>query len=76
MTNRAPFEAAYAPRAIVAPSCSGPRTTPTSPSICGGSRADFDAFMAERRADYEALDRSGEGWTSREHRIGSYELLG
>ena len=40
------------------------------------SRAHFDAFMAEHRADYEALDRSTEAWTGSEHRIGEYEVLG
>ena len=40
------------------------------------SREDFDAFMAAHRADYEALDHSTEGWTSAEHRFGSYEVLG
>ena len=40
------------------------------------SEADFEAFMAEHRADYEALDRGTQGWTRSEHRIGSYEVLG
>ena len=40
------------------------------------SRADFDAFLAAHRADYEALDRSTEGWTAHEHRIGEYEVMG
>ena len=40
------------------------------------SRGDFDAFLAEHRADYEALDRSTESWTSCEHRIGEYEVMG
>lgn len=40
------------------------------------SRADFDAFEAEHRADYDALDRSTESWTSCEHRIGQYEVIG
>ena len=40
------------------------------------SHADFDAFMAEHQIDYEALDRSTHGWSSAEHRIGSYEVLG
>ncbi len=39
------------------------------------SRADFDAFMAEYGADYEALDRSTESWTRSEHRIVEYEVL-
>jgi len=40
------------------------------------AREDFDAFMAEHSPDYEALDRSTEGWTSAEHRLGEYEVLG
>jgi len=40
------------------------------------SRGDFDAFLAEHRADYEALDRNTESWTRREERIGDYEVLG
>ena len=39
------------------------------------TRAHFDAFMAAHGEDYEALDRSTEGWTSSEHRIGGYEVL-
>jgi hypothetical protein len=31
--------------------------------------------MAEHKAEYESLDRSTEGWTRSEHRIGSYEVL-
>ena len=41
-----------------------------------GSQADFDAFMAEHGADYQALDGSTESWTRSEHRLGSYEVLG
>ena len=40
-----------------------------------GSKADFEAFLAEHGADYEALDRSTESWTASEHRIGEYEVL-
>ena len=40
------------------------------------SQEDFDTFMAEHGADYQALDRSTEGWTRSEHRIGSYDVLG
>jgi heme-degrading monooxygenase HmoA len=40
------------------------------------SQAHFDAFMAAHGADYEALDRSTEGWTRSEHRIGAFEVLG
>lgn len=36
-------------------------------------QADFDAFLAAHRADYEALDRATEGWTMEETRIGVWE---
>ena len=39
------------------------------------SRDDFEAFLAVHGADYEALDRSTEGWTATEHRIGEFEVL-
>ena len=38
-------------------------------------RADFDAFLAVHRADYEALDRATEGWTTAEEELGDYEVL-
>ncbi|HYJ52248.1 MAG TPA: antibiotic biosynthesis monooxygenase [Allosphingosinicella sp.] len=40
------------------------------------AREDFDAFMEANRADYEALDRSTEAWTTAEHRLGEYEVMG
>ena len=40
------------------------------------SRADFEAFLREHLADYEALDRGTEAWTECEHRMGEYEVLG
>jgi len=40
------------------------------------TRDDLDAFMAAHRADYDALDRSTEGWTRSEHQLGDYEVLG
>lgn len=40
------------------------------------ARADFEAFLADHGADYEALDRRTEAWTRCEHRIGQYEVLG
>jgi hypothetical protein len=40
------------------------------------SVADFEAFLAAWRADYEALDRSTEGWTIEEERIGLWEVAG
>ena len=39
------------------------------------SRADFDAFLAEHRGAYEALDRETEPLTRCEHRIGEYEVI-
>ena len=39
------------------------------------ARADFEAFMAAHRTEYEALDRSTETWTSAEHRIGEFEVM-
>jgi heme-degrading monooxygenase HmoA len=83
---RAAFEAAYAPAGAWArlfARAQGFRGTQLLKAEDGSyltldvwsSRADFEAFMAEHRDDYEALDRSTEGWTSSERRIGSYELL-
>jgi heme-degrading monooxygenase HmoA len=37
-------------------------------------REDFDAFLAAHRADYDALDRSTQSWTSCEHRLGEYDV--
>ena len=39
------------------------------------TRADFEDFLAEHRADYDALDRSTEAWTGAEHRIGEFDVL-
>lgn len=39
------------------------------------SQADFHAFMAEHGAEYEALDRATEGWTSEERRLGTWESV-
>lgn len=39
------------------------------------SRADFDAFLAEHRGAYEALDHATEPLTRCEHRIGEYEVI-
>ena len=39
------------------------------------ARADFDAFLAEHRAEYDALDRRTEAWTRAEHRLGEYEVM-
>ena len=35
--------------------------------------ADFDAFMAAHRADYDALDRATQGWTTEERKLGLWE---
>jgi len=37
--------------------------------------ADFEAFMAAHRADYQALDRATEGWTTEERRLGVWHAL-
>ena len=39
------------------------------------AKADFDAFLVEHRADYDALDRRTEAWTRAEHRLGEYEVV-
>lgn len=39
------------------------------------AKADFDAFLGEHGADYEALDRRTQGWTACEHRLGEFEVL-
>lgn len=39
------------------------------------AHADFEAFLAEHRADYEALDAAAEAWTRCEHRMGEYAVL-
>jgi heme-degrading monooxygenase HmoA len=39
------------------------------------STADFDAFMAAHRAEYEALDRATRGWTTKERRLGAWDRL-
>ncbi len=35
----------------------------------------FERFLTAHRADYEALDRSTEGWTSKEERLGIFEVI-
>ncbi|HET9638692.1 MAG TPA: antibiotic biosynthesis monooxygenase [Allosphingosinicella sp.] len=40
------------------------------------SSADFDAFMAAHRADYDALDRATESWTTKELKLGVWDSLG
>ena len=39
------------------------------------AKADFDAFIADHRADYDALDRRTEPWTRAEHRLGEFQVL-
>ena len=84
---RAAFEAAYAPAGAWAQlfaRAEGYRGTELFKAEDGSyltldvwrSRDDFDAFLAEHGAAYEALDRSTESWTSCEHRLGQYEVMG
>jgi heme-degrading monooxygenase HmoA len=84
---RAAFEAAYAPTGAWArlfARSEGFRGTELFRADDGSyltldvwrCREDFDAFMNGHGDDYQALDRSTEGWTRSEHRIGSYEVLG
>ena len=40
------------------------------------AKSDFDAFLRDHRADYEALDRRTLAWTHAEHLLGDYEVLG
>jgi heme-degrading monooxygenase HmoA len=40
------------------------------------SRAAYEAFRAERRAEYDALDRACEGLTASEERVGEYVPTG
>lgn len=40
------------------------------------AHADFAAFLAVHREEYEALDRATEGWTASEQKIGDFDLLG
>jgi heme-degrading monooxygenase HmoA len=39
------------------------------------AEADFEAFLAVHRTDYEALDRTTEGWTLAERKIGVWEAV-
>ena len=39
------------------------------------AKADYDAFLADHRADYDALDKVAQAWTRAEHRIGEYEVV-
>ena len=84
--SRADFEATYGPRgewARLFAQAEGFRGTELFRAEDGSyltldvwrSQADFDAFMADHREAYEALDRSTENWTSCEHRLGAYEVM-
>ena len=84
---RAAFEATYAPTGAWAQlfaRADGFRGTELFKAEDGSyltldiwnSSADFEAFLAAHRDDYEALDRSTESWTASEHRLGEYEVLG
>lgn len=83
---RAAFEAAYGPTGAWArlfASSEGFRGTELFRADDGSyltldvwqRQEDFDSFMAEHEADYQALDRGTEAWTRSEHRIGAYEVL-
>lgn len=39
------------------------------------SKADFEAFLAAHRGEYDALDARTEAWTRSEQRVGDYEVL-
>ena len=39
------------------------------------AKADLDAFLAEHRGDYLALDQRLAAWTRAEHRLGEFEVL-
>ena len=84
--HRAEFEAAYGPTgdwARLFARSGGFRGTELMRAEDGSyltldiwrARADFDAFLAEHRADYDALDAHTEAWTRAEHRLGEYEVL-
>lgn len=53
---------------------SGPRASYLTID-CWRTAADFDAFMAAYGADYEALDRAAQGWTTEERRLGTWGSL-
>lgn len=84
--HRAEFEAGYGPTGVWARLFAGSegfRGTELLKAEDGSyltldvwnSQADFDAFMAEQREAYESLDRTTEGWTRCEHRLGAFEVL-
>ena len=85
--HRALFEAAYGPTgewARLFARSGGFRGTELLRAADGAyltldiwrAKADFDAFLAEHREDYDALDRRAEAWTRCEHSLGQYEVMG
>jgi heme-degrading monooxygenase HmoA len=84
--HRAQFEAAYGPTgdwARLFARSGGFRGTELMRAEDGSyltldvwrAKADFDAFLAEHRADYDALDADTQSWTRAEHRLGDYQVL-
>jgi len=84
--HRAAFEAAYGPTgdwARLFARSGGFRGTELLRADDGSyltldvwrAKADFDALLAEHRADYDALDRQTEAFTRAEHRIGEFAVL-
>ena len=84
--HRAEFEAAYGPKgdwAQLFARSGGYRGTELMKAEDGSyltldvwrAAADVDAFLAEHRVDYEALDAKAEKWTRAEHRLGRYQIL-
>ena len=84
--HRAAFEAAYGPAgdwARLFARSGGFRGTELLRAADGTyltldvwrARADFDAFLAEHGADYEALDVRAEAWTRCEHPLGDFEVM-
>jgi heme-degrading monooxygenase HmoA len=84
--HRAAFEAAYGPEgdwARLFSRSGGFRGTELLRAQDGSyltldvwrARADFDAFISNHHADYEALDLLTQAWTHAEHQLGDYEVL-
>ena len=84
--NRTEFESAYGPKgewARLFARSGGFRGTELLRADDGSyltldvwrAKPDFDAFIADHRADYDALDRQTEAFTRAEHRIGEFAVL-
>jgi len=84
--HRAAFEAAYGPAgdwARLFARSGGFRGTELLRAADGSyltidvwrARGDFDAFIADHRADYDALDARAAAWTRCEHKLGEYEVM-